>query len=256
MTVVDKTSRLLGMAFLLQFVTSFSSGVFLKQTWFVPGNIGATMLKIADNPTLMRANMLLDMLTALGVIFLGVMLYLILRKQDEPIALTALACYLLEGVLLATSKTEGFALLRLSQEYAAEQSAVWLTMGQVAYESMEFGGATLHLLAFCLGAILFYSLLYKSAIVPRPLALWGLITVIPLLIGTMTQIVGYTLPFVLYLPYVPFELVIAIWILIKGLPEQTPSLGANPRSDDRQMLIGREDASQAQHDSVNVHTYP
>ncbi len=96
--------------------------MFLKQTWFVPGNIGETMLKIADNSALMRANILLDMLTALGVIFLGVMLYLTLRNQDEPIALTALACYVLEGALLATSRTEGFALLRLSQEYAAGQS--------------------------------------------------------------------------------------------------------------------------------------
>jgi hypothetical protein len=190
------------------------------------------MLKIADNPALLRANILLDMLTALGVIFLGVMLYLTLRKQSEPVALTALACYVVEGALLAASRTEAFALVRLSQEYAVGQSAVVLTLGRVAYESMDFVGVTLHMLAFCLGAILFYSLLYRSRVVPRPLALWGLITVIPLLIGTVTQIVGYTLPFVLYLPYVPFELVIAIWILVKGMPTQTPSLGNTPGSDD------------------------
>jgi hypothetical protein len=28
---------------------------------------------------------------------------------------------------------------------------------------------------------------------------------------------GYTIPFIFYVPYVPFELVIAIWILVKGL---------------------------------------
>jgi hypothetical protein len=206
--------------------------MFLKHAWFVPGNIGATMLKIADNPALLRANILLDMLTALGVIFLGVMLYLTLRKQSEPVVLTALACYVLEGALLAASRTEAFALVRLSQEYAVGQSAMVLTLGHVAYESMDFVGVTLHMLAFCLGAILFYSLLYRSGVVPRPLALWGLITVIPLLIGTVTQIVGYTLPFVLYLPYVPFELVIAIWILVKGMPTQTPSLGNTHGSDD------------------------
>jgi hypothetical protein len=230
MNAVNTTSRLLGVAFLFQFVTSFSSGVFLKQTWFVPGNMGATMLKIADNSALMRTYILLDMFTALGVIFLGVMLYLTLRNQSEPIALTALTCYVLEGALLAASRTEAFALVRFSQEYAAGQSAVLLTMGQVAYESMEFVGVTLHMLAFCLGAILFYSLLYTSGVVPRPLVLWGLIAIIPLLIGTVTHIVGYTLPFVLYLPYVPFELVIAIWILVTGMPAEMPSLGNNPGS--------------------------
>lgn len=229
MNAVNKTSRLLGIAFLLQFVTAFSSGVFLKQAWYVPGNIGATMLKIADNSALMRINILLDMFTALGIIFLGVMLYLTLRKQSEPIALTALACYILGGTLLAASRTEAFALLRLSQEYAAGQSAVLLTMGQVAYESMDFVGVTLHMLAFCLGAILFYSLLYKSGVVPRPLALWGLITVIPLLIATVTHIVGYTPPFVLYLPYLPFELVIAIWILLPGHARRNVVVGQQPQ---------------------------
>ncbi len=38
-----------------------------------------------------------------------------------------------------------------------------------------------------------------------------------MLIGTVTQTLGYTIPFVFYLPYVPFELVIGIWIVAKGI---------------------------------------
>ena len=218
MKAANKTSRVLGVAFLLQFVTSFSSGVFLKQAWFVPGNIGETMLKIADNPWLMRANILVDMLTALGVTFLGVMLFITLRKQNEKIALTALGFYLLEVALLAASRMGAFSLLRISQEFAAAGQPAYLqTMGQAAYESMDFVGNTLHMLVFCPGGILFYYLLYKSGIVPHALSLWGLITVIPMLIGTVSQIFGYTLPFFLYAPYVPFEFAIGVWILVKGL---------------------------------------
>jgi hypothetical protein len=104
MNAANKTSRFLGVAFLLQFVTSFSSGVFLNSAWSVPGNISETMLKIAANPGLMRANILVDMLTALGVIFLGVVLFITLRKQNEKMALTALSFYTLEGALLAVSR--------------------------------------------------------------------------------------------------------------------------------------------------------
>ncbi len=215
----QKTSRLLGLAFLFQFVTSFSSGVFLKSAWFVPGDMSATMLKIAANPGLMRANILLDMLTALGVTFLGVMLFLTLRKQNEKIALTALGFYILEVALLAVSRMEAFSLLRFSQAYAvAGQPADLLLMGQVAYEALEFVGGTLHMLAFCLGALLFYFLLYQSRVVPRWMSLWGLITLFPMLIGTIAQIFDYTIPFVFYLPYVPFELVIGLWFLVKGVP--------------------------------------
>ena len=218
MNTGNKTSRILGIAFLLQFVTSFSSGAFLKPTWFVPGNMSDTLVKIANNPLLMRVNILLDVLTALGVTFLGAILFLTLRKQNEKIALTALGFYFLEVALLAASRIEAFSLLRISQEYVATgQSAYLLTMGNLAYESMDFVGNTLHMLVFCLGAILFYFLLYKSQVVPRWMSLWGLITVFPMLIGTITQIFGYTIPFVFYVPYVPFELVIGVWILVKGI---------------------------------------
>lgn len=223
MNTDSKPSKILGIAFLLQFITSFSSGLFLKTAWFVKGNMGETILKIAANPVLFRTNILLDMFTALGVAFLGSILYLTLRKQNEKMALTALGFYWLEVALLAVSRMDAFSLLHFSQEYAASgHPAELLLLGQVAYESMDFVGNTLHMLAFCLGGILFYYLLYMSGIVPRWMSLWGLITVLPMLFGTFTQIFGYTIPFVFYLPYVPFEFVIGLWILVKGIPETNP----------------------------------
>jgi hypothetical protein len=226
MNTTNNTSKVLGIAFLLQFVTSFSSGVFLKQAWFVPGNISETMLKIANNPGLLRANILVDMLTALGVTFLGVMLFITLRKQNEKIALTALGFYLLEVALLAASRLGAVSLLRISQEFAAAGQPAYLqTMGQVAYESMDFVGNTLHMLVFCPGGLLFYYLLYKSGLVPRALSLWGLITVFPMLIGTVSQIFGYTLPSFFYAPYVPFEFAIGLWILVKGVKDAPEPAG-------------------------------
>lgn len=220
MNTANQASRILGVAFLLQFITSFSSGLFLQPALIVPGDIHETMLKIANNAQLMRANILLDMLTALGIIFLGAMLYISLRKQNEKIALVALGFYILEAALLAASRSEAFSLLRMSQEYVSAGGPAYLQMmANLTLESMDFVGSTLHMLAFCPGGILFYYLLYKSGIVPRALSLWGLITILPLLIGTVTQIFGVTLPIYLYLPYVPFEFVIGVWILVKGIRE-------------------------------------
>lgn len=218
MNTVNKTSRVLGLAFLLPFITSFASAMFLRQTWFVAGDMNETLIKIANNSLLMRINILFDMLTALGIVFLGAILFITVRKQNEKMALTALGFYILEAALLAVSRIEAFSLLRIGQEYInAGQQAILQIFGNLAFDSMEFVGSTLHMLAFCLGAILFYYLLDKSRLVPRALSLWGLITVFPLLVGTLTQIFGYTIPFIFYVPYVPFELVIAIWILAKGI---------------------------------------
>lgn len=218
-----KTSRVLGLAFLLQFVTSFSSGAFLRPAWSVDGDIRATLLRIAANPGLLRATIFLDVLTALGIVFLGACLYLTLRKQGEKMALTALGVYILEATLLAASRAQAFSLLRFAQEYALPgEHSFLLTLGKVAFESMDFVGSTLHMLAFCLGGLLFYGLLYKSGKVPRLLALWGWVTVIPCLLGTGLALFGYEVPFAIYLPYAPFELVIGLWILFKGIQEEQP----------------------------------
>jgi hypothetical protein len=148
------------------------------------------------------------------------MLFITLRKQNERTALVALGFYVLEGALLAGSRIGSFTLLKLSQEYAnTGQPESLLAFGNIALEAADFVGDTLHVLAFCLRAILFYVLLYQSKAVPSWLSLWGLITVIPVLAGTLSAIFDVHLPFIFFLPYFPFELVIAIWILIKGIPE-------------------------------------
>jgi len=220
MNTTKKVSRVLGFAFLLQFITSVSSGSVIRPLWLVADDIRATMLKIAENPTVLRINILVDTLTALGVIFLGAVLFATLRKQNEKIALTAVGFYILEGALLAGSRIGSFSLLKLSTEYAsAGQPESLLVFGKVALEAMDYVGDALHVLAFCLGAILFYVLLYQSKVVPRWLSLWGLITVIPVLAGTLTALFDVHLQFIFFLPYFPFEFVIGLWILIKGIPE-------------------------------------
>ena len=115
---------------------------------------------------------------------------------------------------------EAFYLLRISQEYmAAGQPDYLKVLGNLSVESMDFAGSTLHTIVFSIGAILFYCLFYKSRAVPRILSLWGLITVPFVIIGTFSAVFDYQVPFLKYLsiPYVPFEFVIGIWILAKGI---------------------------------------
>ena len=56
--MTNNTSRVLRIAFLLQAVTSLISGLIMKLALTVPGDISETMLKIANNTLLMRANIL------------------------------------------------------------------------------------------------------------------------------------------------------------------------------------------------------
>ena len=217
---LKKPTRILGIAFVLQFITSFLNGVFIKPLWFVPDNMEQTLIKLAENSGIFRLAIFLDVLTGLGVIFLGAILFITLKSINKYLATTAFAFYIFEGTLLVASKLDSYKLLLISQDFILNTNYFeLLKMASYSYQSMDFVGNTLHMLAFCIGAFIFYYLLIKSAKIPKWISYWGLITLIPLFIGTITQIFSYTIPFFLYVPYVPFELLIGIWILVKGLPE-------------------------------------
>jgi hypothetical protein len=178
------------------------------------------MANISNNVWLMKTYILIDMIVALEIVFLGAVLFIVLRKKNEIIALVALGFFVISAALLAVSRMEAFYLLRISQEYIiAGQPNYLQILGNLSVECMDFAGSALHTLVFSIGAILFYWLFYKSRAVPRILSLWGLITVSLVIIGTFSAVFDYQVPFLKYLsiPYVPFEFVTGIWILVKGI---------------------------------------
>ncbi len=212
-------SRILGFAFLFQAVASLVTGM-MRKAFIVQGDFNTMMATLANNPWLMRVNILGEMLTASGIIFLGAVLYVTLRKHNETMALTGMGLYILEAVMLAVGRMPAFMLIGISQEYGtAGQAASLQSLGTLALKSMDFSYGGLAMLAFGLGAIPLYYLLYQSRIVPRPLSLWGLTTAFLCLIATLLVMFGNEPSILLYLPYMPFEFVIGGWILVKGIRE-------------------------------------
>jgi len=220
MNSVKKTSIVLGIAFLLEVITNIINGMVLRPALITTGNITESMTNIANNVWLMKTYILVDMIVALEIVFLGAVLFIVLKKINEIIALVALGFFVISAALLALSRMEAFSLLRISQEYiVAGQPDYFQMLGNLSVESMDFAGSVLHTLVFSIGAILFYYLFYKSRAVPRFLSLWGLITVPLVIIGTLSAVFDNQILFLKYLsiPYVPFEFVLGIWISAKGI---------------------------------------
>ncbi len=211
------TVRLLGAAFLLQAVAAVVWLPILLEPLIVPGNIVESMTNISNNALQMRASIVVTMITAIGIVMLGSLLFVTLKKQNEKIALVALGLYLVEVAILAASRIAAFALLITSQESVIAGHPAYLqTLGNLFYESADFGD-WLHMLPFALGATLWYYLFFKSGYIPRVLSLWGLIGAILALIGTPLVLLGYDVPMVLFYSSLPFELTIGLWLLVQGI---------------------------------------
>jgi uncharacterized protein DUF4386 len=220
------SGRILGFAFLLQAITSLASGLVLQLALVTPGDIAKTMDDISNRAGLMRVAILGDLVTAVGIIWLGVMLFLTLRRVSEWLALTGFALYVLEAVLIAGSKMTAFSLLQISQEFVADGRPAYLVaVGSAAVQSMTFE-ANAALLPFGIGAVLFYYLLYRSRVIPAALSIWGLASVSLVLLATVSYMAGYRLPIAMYIPYVPFEFVVGLWLAVKGARRNLQSSGA------------------------------
>ena len=64
--------------------------------------------------------------------------------------------------------------------------------------------------------MLFYYLFLKSKYVPNALAIFGIIVAFVGFIGELFAIFGHDVPLYVFLPILPFELAIGIWLMVKG----------------------------------------
>lgn len=214
------TPRLLGAAFLLQAVASAVSGLVLLGPLLVPGNIIASMTNLASNVLQVRAGIMVEMITVIGLVTLSALLYVTLKKQNGRLALVALGLRLVEVALLAASRISTFSLLHISQESViAGHPANLQTLGNLFSETQGFT-YSLSMLFFSLGGTMFYYLFFKSGYIPRALALFGLIAAPLALIGTLGELLGISVPLLFFLPNLPFELAIGVWLMVKGMVQK------------------------------------
>jgi hypothetical protein len=214
------TIRLLGAAQLIVFVASMVSERLLASV-VGSGGVTSVLVNVSKNPNRMRISNLVALLNSVAIVFLAVMFYAVLSEEYRIIALVALGCFVAEAITLAVSKIGTYALLPLSQEFVeagAPEPSYFQTLGDFLYSGLDRLGYEIHMLFSCLGGILWYYLLFASRLVPRGLAMWGLVAVcllaIPVLLALYSR--GSTRWMILGLAYAPFELVLGIWLLVKG----------------------------------------
>jgi hypothetical protein len=219
MNIDKNTPRFTGAAFLLQAVASAIAGLVLLRPLIVPGDITASMTNMANSAIQVRAGIVVEMITAIGLVILSALLFIILKQQNMKIALVALGLRLVEVALLAVSRVETFALLRTSQASVLEGHPAYLqTLGNLAFESQEIA-YSLSMVFFTLGGTLFYYLLFKSDYVPKALAIFGLIAAPLAFVGELFGLFGISVPIIVFIPNLPFELAIGIWLLVKGIKD-------------------------------------
>jgi Domain of unknown function (DUF4386) len=212
--------RVLGAMFLIVVATSLVGGTLLSSAIGSDGS--AVVAGASDNQDLLRLAVLVDLATAIGIVALAGLLYAVLAVQDRTLAIIAFGLWLMEAALMVASRLAALALVPLGQAHAGSTDpTVDQLLGETIYEGLIRTAYSIHMLFYCAGGLVWYALFYRSHYLPRVIPLFGLVAVVLALAGTVLQLLGASVPLVVFLPLLPFELTIGGWLLWRGVATGT-----------------------------------
>jgi hypothetical protein len=168
---------------------------------------------------------------------IAISLYPVLRRHSEGLALGAACFRVMEGVLYLVSAIAALLLVTLSQEFekaGSPATSYFQTTGTLLRELRDQTSVT-GVLAFYLGALMYYYIFFRSRLIPRWLSGWGLVGAgIGLIAGILVlfRVFGFmsSTQVVLNLPIGVNEIVLAVWLILVGFSSApvAPSPEARP----------------------------
>jgi hypothetical protein len=156
---------------------------------------------------------------------IGLALYPIMKKYSTGLAIGVVGFRVAEGIIEILGGVITIGLLALSQEFVksgAPDAAYFQTIGAVLKAGDAWLSNGVVLLLWCIGAFMYYSLFYQYQLVPRWLSVWGLVGIALVTIGSVLVMLhvipGFgTVQMLLNLPIFPQEMVLAVWLIAKGV---------------------------------------
>jgi hypothetical protein len=105
--------------------------------------------------------------------------------------------------------------------------------GALLLAARDWGAGFVGYITFLLGAGMYYYVMYRARLVPRWLSGWGIVAVVLSMVATiysgLTQDFGFTtLNSVLNAPIAVQEMVLAVWLIVKGFNRSAPAPAPAP----------------------------
>lgn len=218
-------ARVAGFTFLFYIAISIASLVLFGQITSGAEGTAATLASIAQHASLVQVDIVLTLLQAGCALVLAVTLYALTRDQDRNLAVMALCCRVGEGgVIAAVSTLWTLAVLSVATAGTAASGADAAAGNALGALLLEMGDRIGIIAATCfaVGSTLFSWLFLRARSIPVLLAWLGVLASVLLVLLLPAQLAGFLLKGPVtgfqYLPMLVFEVVFALWLLIKGAP--------------------------------------
>ena len=215
-----KTAIIVGVLYIVGTVAGVLSLVFAGSILNDPDYL----IKVSANENQIITGALFVLVMGLALAMVPVMMFPVLKNHHEALAVGYVVFRgALEAVCYIGMAICWLLLIVVSQEYvqaAASEASYFQTLGALVSGANDSIRSILEIV-FPLGALMFYTVLYQSKLIPRWISGWGLIAVILWLavglLGVFRLITPMsTIQVVLSLPIALQEMVLAVWLIVKG----------------------------------------
>ncbi len=217
MNTYRKNATIVGVLFILGFA-GIPSAVFTGPILGTPDYL----IKISANENQVIIGALFGLIMAVACANIAIWLYPVLKKHNEALALGSVGFRIIEAALFFVAAIGLLSLLTLSQEYVkagAPDASHLQTLGTLLLAARD-SASNLGFMAFTLGALMYYYIFYQSKLIPRWLSGWGFIAAALSLSQALLVMFGEepfsTISFLLNIPILVNEIVLAVWLIVKG----------------------------------------
>lgn len=184
-----------------------------------PSGVDILSLAAASSSRI-TAGAFLTLLMGISLVGMTVFLYPVLRKASKELAMgMVLFRGALEGVFYCISTLTFLTLIAVSNNYIAtgSDSTVLQSLGNLLYQFASLT-APVSSIIFLIGATCIYLVFYRTRLIPRWVSVWGFIGVATSMAAALLNFfhVDPGIGFYLEMVIAPQEIVMAVWLVIKG----------------------------------------
>jgi Domain of unknown function (DUF4386) len=214
------TVRVVGAVYLGGFVVGIAGNILIQSVLGAPQPLAI----VAEKSTLLAIGALLWLMAVAGDAAHGVLMFQMLKKyHSERIAFGYLAARIVDAIFIAVWVLFTLIQVPLGSEYvkAAASDALSLnTLSTVAVQASQYA-YDIGMIALGLAGLMLCYTLYRAKLVPRILALWGLIGYAIIFCGMASEVMGSGLGLASSLPGGLWEVFIGAWLIIRGFNSPT-----------------------------------
>jgi Domain of unknown function (DUF4386) len=229
MKSAKSVGRKVGILLLLQ----LAAGLMIPFILLLPlsGGYPDFLTAAAESSFQIRAAVFIFFIGSALTVTLGITTLPVFSRYSKVTALWFLVVCVVSCIMDVVHNAAVMSMLSISEQFTrggAGNAELYQVVGAAMASTRRWVHFT-QLVAIGSWIFVLHSSLLRFALIPRPLAVLGVIAIVLQFIGvTLMMFLGYSTIGVMAMPMLPIQIVIALWLMVKGFNEHFSEVTAEP----------------------------